>query len=32
MVRGGVSCRMGGSFLMHKGISVLIEGKIGVNK
>ena len=31
-VRVSVSCRMGGSFLMDKGISMLIEGKIRVNK
>ena len=31
-VRVSVSCRIGGSFLMDKGISMLIEGKIRVNK
>ena len=31
-VRVRVSCRMGGSFLMDKGISMLIEGEIRVNK
>ena len=31
-VRVSVSCRMGGSFLMDKGMSMLIDGKIGVNK
>ena len=31
-VRVSVSCRMGGSFLIDKRISMLIEGKIRVNK
>ena len=31
-VRVSVSCRTGGSFLMDKGISMLSEGKIRVNK
>ena len=31
-VRGSVSCRMGGSCLMDKWISMLIEGKIRVSR
>ena len=31
-VRVSVSCRMDGSVLMDKGMSMLIEGKISVNK
>ena len=31
-VRVSVSCRIGGSFLIDKGMSMLIEGKIRVNK
>ena len=31
-VRVSVSCRTGGSFLKDKGISLLSEGKIRVNR
>ena len=31
-VRDSVSCRIGGRFLMDKGILMLIEGKIRVHK